>query len=65
MLETVLPSDNDPMFGKLLDLNMLVVLGGLERTEAEYRELFAKADFRLSRIVPTATEISVVEGVPV
>jgi hypothetical protein len=65
VLETVIPPGNDPMFGKLLDLNMLVVPGGLERTELEYRELFAQADFRLHRIVPTATEVSVVEGVPV
>jgi len=65
VLETVIPPGNDPMFGKLLDLNMLVIPGGLERTEQEYRELFANAGFRLSRIVPTATEISVIEGVPV
>ncbi len=65
VLETVIPPGNDPMFGKLLDLNMLVIPGGLERTESEYRELFAAAGFRLSRIVPTATEISVIEGLPV
>ncbi len=65
VLESVIPPGNDPRFGKLLDLNMLVVPGGLERTEAEYRELFAQADFRLHRIVPTVTEASVVEGLPV
>ncbi len=36
VLETVIPPGNDPMFGKLLDLNMLVIPGGLERTESEY-----------------------------
>jgi hypothetical protein len=65
VLETVIPPGNEPMFGKLLDLNMLVIPGGLERTEGEYRELFAAAGFRLSRIVPTETEISVIEGLPV
>ena len=65
ILETVIPPGNDPLFGKLLDLNMLVIPGGLERTEAEYRELFAAAGYRLSRIVATATEISVIEGQPV
>lgn len=64
VLESVIPAGNDPMFGKLLDLNMLVIPGGLERTEHEYRELFAAAGFRLTRIVPTATEISVIEGLP-
>lgn len=65
VLETVIPPGNDPMFGKLLDLNMLVIPGGLERTESEYRELFDTAGFRLNRIVPTSTEVSVVEALPV
>ena len=64
VVETVIPPGNDPMFGKLLDLNMLVIPGGLERTETEYRELFAASGFRLNRIVPTTTEISVIEGLP-
>jgi hypothetical protein len=64
ILEAVIPPGNDPMFSKLLDLNMLAIPGGLERTEAEYRELFAVAGFRLNRIVPTTTEVSVIEAVP-
>jgi len=64
VLESVIPPGNDPMFGKLLDLNMLVIPGGLERTEQEYRELFGDAGFRLARVVPTKTEISVIEGLP-
>ncbi|MGQ0633492.1 MAG: methyltransferase [Planctomycetaceae bacterium] len=62
VLEAVIPPGNDPMFSKLLDLNMLVIPGGLERTEAEYRQLFKAAGFRLNRIVATATEVSVIEG---
>jgi hypothetical protein len=41
---------------------MLVIPRGLERTEAEYRELLSAAGFGLNRIVPTATEVSVIEG---
>jgi hypothetical protein len=50
-----------------LDLEMLVNLGGLQRTDAEYRALFAVAGFRLSRIVPLgdAAQFSVFEGMPV
>jgi len=44
------------------DLNMLVSTGGRERSEAEYRRLFDSAGFELSRIIPTATPWSVVEG---
>lgn len=60
--ESVIPPGNAPFFGKQLDLNMLVIPGGQERTAAEYQELFAAAGFRLTRIVPTNTELSVVEG---
>ncbi len=44
------------------DLNMLVNTGGRERSEAEYRRLFDAAGFELSRIIPTGTPWSVVEG---
>jgi hypothetical protein len=64
LVEGVVPPGNGPSFTKLLDLNMLVIPGGKERTEAEYRELYAAAGFRLSRIVPTGSEVSVIEGVP-
>jgi hypothetical protein len=53
-----------PSFGKLLDLHMMVLAGGLERTETEHRRLLAAHGFRLTRVVPTAGDVSVVEGVP-
>jgi ubiquinone/menaquinone biosynthesis C-methylase UbiE len=64
VVESVIPPGNEPFFGKLLDLTMLVIPGGQERTEDEYRSLFGKAGFRLARIVPTEAEVSVIEGVP-
>jgi hypothetical protein len=64
-VEGVVPAGNGPSFTKLLDLTMLVLPGGRERTEAEYRELYARAGFRLARVVPTRGEVSVLEGVPV
>jgi len=64
VIEGVVPAGNEPSFTKLLDLTMLAIPGGIERTEAEYRELFLQAGFRLSRIVPTKSEVSVIEGVP-
>jgi hypothetical protein len=45
---------------------MLVITpGGRERTEAEYRALFEKAGFKLTRIVPTQDEMSIIEGIRV
>jgi predicted O-methyltransferase YrrM len=63
VVENVIEPGNAPAFGKLLDLTMLVLPGGKERTEEEYRALFAGAGFRLSRVVPTKADVSVIEGV--
>ena len=61
LVESVIPVGNDPSFGKLLDLNMLVMPGGAERTEQEYRQLLQGADFELARIVPTRADVDVIE----
>jgi len=65
LIEMVLPSGNAPHPGKVLDMMMLVGPGGQERTEQEYGKLLAKAGFRLTRVVPTESAVSVVEAVPV
>lgn len=64
VIDSVIRPGNDADFSKLLDLNMMVVPGGKERTEEEFGELFTQAGFRLTRIVPTASDVSIVEGVP-
>jgi hypothetical protein len=64
IVEMVLPPGDVPHPGKVLDVVMLVVSGGRERTESEYAALLAKAGFRLNRVVPTASPVSVVEAVP-
>jgi hypothetical protein len=65
IVETVLPHGDTPHQGKVQDMVMLVVPGGQERTEAEYASLLDKAGFRLRRVVPTESVVSVVEAVPV
>jgi ubiquinone/menaquinone biosynthesis C-methylase UbiE len=62
VVESVIPPGNEPFHGKFLDLVMLLIPGGKERTENEYRTLFERAGFELTRIVPTGTEVSIVEG---
>jgi hypothetical protein len=63
LIEAVIPSGNEPLFHKFMDLNMMVMTGGRERTEAEYRALLSAAGFKLTRIVPTQFEMSVIEAV--
>jgi SAM-dependent methyltransferase len=65
VVELVLPEGDEPFLGKWLDLHMLVLLGGRERTAAEYDTLFRVAGFKLARVVPTPPGPSVVEAVPV
>jgi hypothetical protein len=60
--ERVVTDDGGPAEAALFDLNMLVVAGGRERTAAEYRELFAAAGLAVTRVVPTASPLSLVEG---
>jgi SAM-dependent methyltransferase len=64
VLEMVVPDGPEPHFSKLLDLEMLVQLGGRERTLAEYRGLLGAAGFELAEVVPTHTPVSVLVGVP-
>jgi O-methyltransferase domain/Dimerisation domain len=64
IVEMVLPSGNVPHPGKMLDMMMLVGPGGRERTESEYQALLDQAGFRLTRVVPTASPVSVIEAVP-
>jgi hypothetical protein len=62
IIEMVLPEGDTPHPGKMLDLMMLVGPGGQERTEQEYAALLGKAGFRLTRVMPTASAVSVVEA---
>lgn len=65
LVEAVVPASNEPHFSKFIDLNMLVMTGGRERTEEEFRALYDAAGFRLTRIVATESPFSVIEGVRV
>ena len=63
VVEMVVPEGNEPSPSKFLDLQMLQFLPGCERTEKEYSELFDKAGLKLSRIIPTMSPFSILEGV--
>lgn len=64
IVEAVLPEGDAPHHGKLMDLLMLAVTGGTERTGQEFSDLLSRAGFRLRRVVPTSTHQSIVEAVP-
>jgi hypothetical protein len=62
IIESVIPPGNEPFFGKWLDLTMLVIPGGKERTRDEFAELLQSAGFGLKSISPTASDVSVLEA---
>jgi hypothetical protein len=64
LVEMVLPEGDVPHPGKLLDMVMLTVPGGEERTPSQYNVLLDRAGFRMTRVVPTASLVSIVEAVP-
>jgi hypothetical protein len=64
LADLVLPDDDSPHLGKLVDLDLLVAFGGQHRTAVEYEDLLTRAGFRLTRIVPTAVATSIIEAVP-
>jgi SAM-dependent methyltransferase len=64
LLEMLLPEADSMHFGKLLDLNMLVMTGGRERTKVEFHALLDAADFRLRRVISTMAPQSLIEAVP-
>lgn len=62
IVESVVPEGNEPHYSKLLDLEMLISPGGMERAAGEYQELLARAGFELTRIVPTKSPFSIIEA---
>ncbi len=62
LLEFVVPPGNQPHPSKIIDIEMLMFPGGRERTADEYSQLFSKAGLRLTRIIPTKSPFSVIEG---
>ena len=64
LMERIIPTVNASSFGKLVDISMLVLSGGQERTEAEFRTLLEKAGFTLVDIIKTQCPLSIIEAIP-
>jgi hypothetical protein len=63
LLESVIPSGPEPDLGKFIDIEMLALPGGRERTAEEFAALFDRCGFTFKKIVPTKSPLSVVEAV--
>jgi hypothetical protein len=65
VVDSVVPADAKYDPSKVMDLVMMLFSGGKERTEKELNALLAASGWRLNRIIPTASPLSIIEGVPV
>ena len=65
ILDSVIKDNSVGDFNTWKDLEMLLMPGGRERTEAEFRELLGKAGFKVTRVIPTPAMVAVIEAVPV
>jgi hypothetical protein len=63
VMERIVPHGNEPHESKFMDLNMLIITGGRERTEHDYRALLERSGLRLTQITATQSEVSVVEAI--
>jgi hypothetical protein len=62
VVEMVVPETKEPSFSTLLDLNMLVMSRGRERTASEFRSLFQAAGLEVVRIVSSLSPLKIIEG---
>ncbi|HEX3961245.1 MAG TPA: methyltransferase [Trebonia sp.] len=65
VIEYVVGGNNERHLGNIIDLWLLLMLGAKERTLPEYTELFAEAGLKITRKIPTAGPMSIIEAVPV
>ena len=63
LVENVIPPGNDPHPAKLTDLQMMIALGGRERSAAEFASLFEQTGFRLAEVIQTQSTLSIIEAV--
>jgi hypothetical protein len=64
IVEMIVPETNSASFSKLLDINMLVMTTGRERTKSEFHSLLRASGFRISRVIPTMAPQSIIEAYP-
>lgn len=65
LVESIIPPGNEPSPAKFIDVIMLLMTGGRERTEEEYRSLLRSNGFELTRVIPTPSLLSIIEAVKI
>ena len=58
------PKEMLPSAGKFADVVMMLMTGGKERTVEEYRHLLGRAGFSLNQVIPTSSDLHIIEALP-
>ena len=64
LVDCVVPEGDEPHFSKFIDLNMLVMTGGKERTERQFEQILKTSGFNLIKVIPTDLPTSIIEAKP-
>jgi hypothetical protein len=62
LIEALMPNEPGPSSTKTMDILMLSLFGGSQRTSAEYQTLLVDSSFRLERIIDIGAGVSIVEA---
>jgi O-methyltransferase domain len=65
VIEQLVPDEPGPDWAKTLDLHMLALLGGRQRSRGEYAALLDRAGFALLRQIDTSADIAILEAGPI
>jgi len=65
LIEWLIPDTSEFSFGKWTDITMMAVVGGRERTKADFARLFRESGFELEETVPTASTFTIIIGRPI
>ena len=65
VIEAVVPEENGGHFIKDVDVYMMALFSGRERTESEFKLLFESSGFKLEKITPTGSTLSIIEAVAI
>jgi ubiquinone/menaquinone biosynthesis C-methylase UbiE len=65
IVDCVVPETDEPHFSKFIDLNMLVMTGGKERSATEFQQLLMASGFNVLQVIPTDLPTSIVEAQPI
>lgn len=65
LVEVILPERDSAVYGRVLDISMMILTGGKERTLQEYRDLLAESGFSVNQVIPSSSDLSIIEALPI